>query len=301
MSIFLIGSRSSIGQALVHYFNKDNVEYICYRTRFLGSQHITNPREIVVDAYDHINFKDISMNDIVVYASGLGSVYISEKNTQASYRKNYSMPVYLAKEAHKKGAYFIYLSSAAVYGEPIGNSITEYSVCRPLSIYGKHKLMAEKAINRVDKTVILRLFSTYSCFQEKLFVHDFLDKLITAERNGQSFVRCRGVEDAARDFLHHYGLYEAIKKIMEEPSLFTGIQLVGSGKSMTIRKAAELIVAELNKGHIEIIFEDKQDRLTPVSWFISEGSYSSVCEKLHEYTIPFGIKQMYQERLSSYV
>lgn len=125
------------------------------------------------------NLKKLKFNfDVIVFSAGSGTVSLSIKKPKVDYDKN----VTSIKETleyirlYKKRPALIFISSAAVYG----NSIKKGAL-RPISNYGKHKILAEKSIinftkkNKI-KSIILRFFSIYGPGLKKQLIWDAISK-----------------------------------------------------------------------------------------------------------------------------
>lgn len=92
-------------------------------------------------------------------------------------------------------------SSAAVYGETGPEAAPESRPCRPISVYGFHKLMAEQACQSYSgqfaiPVTVVRLFSVYGPGLRKQLPWDALSRL----RSGDRRFDCTGEE--LRDWLH---------------------------------------------------------------------------------------------------
>ncbi len=132
---------------------------------------------------------------------------------------------------------FIYLSSAAVYGEQDSLPISEEARTNPISLYGTSKLAAEQYCRLFNSvydlpTIRLRLFNVYGPRQSQYagVVTNFVDRLL---RNRRPTIFGDGSQ--TRDFVHVSDVTNAIiKAASSEPNVNGKVFNIGSGKPMTI-------------------------------------------------------------------
>lgn len=102
---------------------------------------------------------------------------------------------------HSKGSRLVFLSSAAVYGNPTISPIPELAPKRPMSPYGYHKLACELVLESFRNifgvsTVALRIFSAYGPGLRRQVVWDLLNKIAAAH-----VVEVQGTGAESRDFI----------------------------------------------------------------------------------------------------
>lgn len=114
---------------------------------------------------------------IIIHCSGSGSVKESEQNKKKDYDDNVKSLRVLLEFFKKNKFHIIYLSSAAVYGEP-NKSITNLN---PISTYGNNKLLAENLIiskkSKKFSYSILRIFSLFGTGLKKQLIWDTCKKI----------------------------------------------------------------------------------------------------------------------------
>ena len=78
------------------------------------------------------------------------------------------------KKSNIYGSKIIFLSSQAVYGKINSKKISENNLTKPISAYGKTKLLAEKELKKINYNyiIILRLFSIYGIGLRKQIIWD---------------------------------------------------------------------------------------------------------------------------------
>lgn len=146
----------------------------------------------------------------------------------------------------------ILFSSSGIYSEGKSRApFNENYPLNPYNFYSASKLAIEKlayVYHTVHKLpiVLLRPFNVYGPYQSKnkpmsLFITNLLqDKKIILNYEGKP----------VRDWLYIDDLISAIEKIMQTPDkkIFGEIFNVATGKGISIRKVADKILLELNKG-----------------------------------------------------
>ena len=142
---------------------------------------------------------------------------------------------------------YVYLSSAAVYGETPILGANELIRPNPISPYGVGKLNAEEYLgSSADlgvKILILRVFSTYS---DALRAR--LPYVISKKFNEKLDLRFAGTGNEMRDFIHAKDLVESVLFILTNgviPSVSTWN--IGTGKSISVREILQIAAAEYSK------------------------------------------------------
>ena len=98
--------------------------------------------------------------DIIIHCAGSGSVKKSNFNPRKDYLDNVKTTKNIISyfEKNKKKIHIIYTSSAAIFGDRKSNK----EVFKPVSIYGKNKLLAEKIITKSNSKSYI--FNTKNLF-----------------------------------------------------------------------------------------------------------------------------------------
>lgn len=96
----------------------------------------------------------------------------------------------------------VYVSSGAVYGEPVGETSKESDIPRPNTLYGLSKLLAETCIeyyvaNYEMTSVILRFPNVYGTGMRKGVLYHFLNDIRT-----KGIITIAGDGSQSRNFLH---------------------------------------------------------------------------------------------------
>lgn len=162
MKFLIVGGTGFIGRNLLYYFlGKGHEVKASYR---IGTPPDDN--WVQMDAGDHHKFSYHISNirpDIVIYSAGNKDIKICEKKPYEAIVSNTTNPVALAKAAHFYGSKFVYISSDLVFSgnNAPANGYPEEVIEMPPTYYGVSKLVAEKALNDMNNTIICRSAGVY--------------------------------------------------------------------------------------------------------------------------------------------
>jgi UDP-glucose 4-epimerase len=161
----------------------------------------------------------------------------------------------------------VYLSSAAVYGNPVSLPIDENAPVQPISPYGFHKQMCEWLCLEFHRvfglhTATLRIFSAYGPGLRRQVVADICAKLA---RPGTNPVELHGTGGESRDFIHVADIVAAIQVVIDKAAFEGEIYNLASGRSENIATVAEVLRRHLNPDR-EIRFTGAQRSGDPLHW-----------------------------------
>ncbi|MCL4442317.1 MAG: GDP-mannose 4,6-dehydratase [Firmicutes bacterium] len=139
---------------------------------------------------------------------------------------------------------FVYLSSAAVYGDPSHLPVSETHPAVPISPYGFHKMQAENICREFFSLYnlpvsVARIFSAYGCGLKKQILWDLCLK---AKRGGA--VELFGTGEETRDFINAVDLGQAVRLIIEESPFTLDFYNVANGQQIKIRDLARMLLEE---------------------------------------------------------
>lgn len=175
-------------------------------------------------------------------------------------------------ERHSPRTRFVFLSSAAVYGNPKRVPIVETSARQPISPYGAHKAAGEMLCRYYARahqipTLSLRLFSTYGRGLRRQVLWDMCQAW---RRTGDVALSGTGCE--TRDLLHVTDVVRAISLTIDR-GRFDGTCInVASGIAVTIATLAGMVLARLGSG--TTVFSGAARRGDPKHWQANVGRLS---------------------------
>lgn len=182
--------------------------------------------------------------DVVVHAAAYTDVAESMENPVLYLDKNVLGTASVVEASLKTGVgLFIYLSSAAVYGDPVILPIDENHPTDPLSPYGLSKLMGEDAARFFSrfglKYVVLRLFNVYGPGQNAAYA-GVITRFVERARKGLPPV-VYGDGEQTRDFIHVEDVAETVELVIKTRHV-NQVFNIGTGRPVRIRDLAVLIM-----------------------------------------------------------
>lgn len=204
---------------------------------------------------------------LLVHCAGTASVPDSVAEPYVDFQRTVDVCAFvletLRTEAPK--CHFVLLSSAAVYGNPESQPITEAAPTKPVSPYGYHKMICELLAREASelhglKTSVLRIFSAYGERQRKQVVFDMFRKFTSP---GNVPVEIIGTGAETRDFVHANDVAKCVETIAEQRAF--GTFNIASGLATSIADLAELVARTIGSRK-EIKFSGERRMGDPVTW-----------------------------------
>lgn len=207
--------------------------------------------------------------DVIVHCAGLADVNYSVRFPESDFYANVAVTrkILFAIKDMKHTCRFIYLSSAAVYGQPKVLPICEKTELTPMSPYALHKKMAEDiciycAKQYLMDIVILRVFSAYGPGLRKQLFWDMWKKL---QETGQ--LNLYGTGEESRDYIYITDLVSVIMSICRKDEKLNHIVYnVANGIEIYIRQAAEIFSGLLGYSSSIVHFDQCQKEGNPINW-----------------------------------
>ncbi len=194
--------------------------------------------------------------DVIIHASAYISVEESMHNPWIYFENNFYATERLTRYLSNKQK-IIYLSSAAVYGEPIKIPIEETDPTRPKSPYGLSKLLGEKSVIRNSlcnkySYFIFRIFNVYGRGQNKEYagvITIFLDRL---RRDLPPIIYGDG--SSIRDFIYVEDVAKAVYLAINKD--LSGVYNLGTGKGVSIKELAGIMIKLSGKEYLKPVFSE---------------------------------------------
>ena len=206
--------------------------------------------------------------DYVFHLAGSASVPDSIASPEMDLQNNVGLTLALLENVRRRSnkPKIVYLSSAAVYGNPVSMPITEDNSVGPISPYGISKLASESYMRVYAEifsvpTVVVRPFSVYGPRQEKLVIYDLLKQL----EAGGTTLNIRGDGTQARDFIHVSDVVDAILLIADNAPFAGEAYNVGSGSSVTVKDLVALLLIATGQTR-KVVYSDKINAGEPLRW-----------------------------------
>ncbi|MEM0034842.1 MULTISPECIES: NAD-dependent epimerase/dehydratase family protein [Thermoprotei] len=191
------------------------------------------------------SFDGYSGFDVAVHATAYVSVPESIERPIEYLDNNALGTARVAYNCARHGVRLVYLSSAAVYGDPVKLPIPEGHPVNPVSPYGFSKWLGELAVSHFG--------SVYGPGQNPSYagvVASFLERAL----RGEPLV-VYGDGEQTRDFIYVDDVSEAVLRIIEEDAFDSEVYNVGTGRPITIRMLAEAVKRVVGR-ELDIVFKD---------------------------------------------
>lgn len=229
--------------------------------------------------------------DAVIHCAGSASVPGSLKQPASDYHNNcvVTFAVLEALRVHSPQSRFVFLSSAAVYGNPGKLPITEEDPTCPISPYGFHKLQCElmcQEYHEVYKlpTVCLRIFSGYGPGLRRQILWDMCSKLLSTSK-----LHLDGTGRESRDFIHVRDIARAILLTVERAPLQGEKYNLANGVETIIFELANLVCSGFPGVVSSIDFSNVVPQGVPSNW-LSDSSKIAGLGFEPEIALPQGIQ-----------
>ena len=163
-SILLIGSNGQLGKELEKLLTPDG-----------NIITLTRPTLDLAQLDSLRSFVALNKPQIIINAAAYTAVDKAESEPEFSYIINAKVPLILAEESQKLGAFLIHVSTDYVFDGSSCNPYLETDATNPLSVYGQTKLAGEEAIRQTcTDYLILRTAWVYGTFGKSNFVKTML-------------------------------------------------------------------------------------------------------------------------------
>ncbi len=159
---------------------------------------------------------------------------------------------------------FIFLSSAAVYGNPAALPVSEDHPPVPLSPYGFHKLQSEQLCAEFATvynvpTTSARIFSAYGAGLNRQVIWDICAKAIAGP------IQLHGTGQESRDFIHATDVAHGLETILNHGAMRGETYNLSSGTETKISELASLILTKLGLER-SVEFNGVVPPGTPLNW-----------------------------------
>ncbi|MDD1769473.1 MAG: NAD-dependent epimerase/dehydratase family protein [Methanomassiliicoccales archaeon] len=189
----------------------------------------------------------VAGSDVVVHCAAQISVDWSNLNPLGDMDANLGGTASVLEAARKaKARRFIFISSAATYGDPIAIPVREDHPQNPLSFYGTSKVCSEQYVREYSRMfgmehAIVRPFNFYSDRADPSSSYSgVMTKFVGWAKQGEPLV-IEGDGGQTRDFIHASDVARMVVRLVESDATNMTFNC-GSGKETSILKLAETVV-----------------------------------------------------------
>ncbi len=204
---------------------------------------------------------------ICIHCAGRASVGLSVTDPAADYYANTALTLEIlnALRLDVPNCRFIYLSSAAVYGNPKSLPVSEDQPPSPVSPYGFHKWQGEQLCLEFTKvyglpTASVRIFSAYGPGLHRQVVWDICQKAIA-----QKALTLQGTGKESRDFIHALDIAKALDIVATSAPMQGEVYNLGTGREVAIADLAVMVLESLGC-NFTADFDGVIPVATPLNW-----------------------------------
>lgn len=268
-TILITGSNGFIGTCLANKYK--NQGYIV-----VGWDIVTKDTALIkTNIVDLTSFETVKAEieqlrpDVVIHCAGAADVSRSVTEPDFDYHCNVTAThnlLFALYQAGLKNARVVFLSSAAVYGNPTSLPIREDTERNPLSPYALHKAMCEDICLYFIKNYsmdikIIRIFSAYGVGLRKQIFWDIHQKY---NKNGR--LDMFGSGDESRDYISVADVVQSIYLVSEKAAKEDSIFNVANGEETTIRQATECFADCAGISRQLVKFSGVRREGEPINW-----------------------------------
>jgi len=205
--------------------------------------------------------------DIFIHCAGNASVGKSVEYPKMDFNSNvnvlYKTLIDLFRE--NINPRFIFLSSAAVYGNPQELPIKEDAQLNPISPYGLHKMMCEDLCKyyreiKGQNISVIRIFSAYGEGLKKQILWDMYNKY---KNNG--CIELFGTGNETRDFIYIKDLVQALHLVVSQKNS-DFIYNLANGEGITIKELSQEYAKVLQINLNKVKFNGVVKKGDPLNW-----------------------------------
>lgn len=233
--------------------------------------------------------------DVLIHAAGTSLVNESFAGPQHDFHSNSALylDVLEAVRHAAPACKVILISSAAVYGNPASQPVSESAPIAPISPYGYHKAIAEQIGQMYHRifglgTCAVRVFSAYGPGLRRQVVFDAIRLLRASSPDHPAVFRGTGQE--ARDFIHVEDVAQGVETVMRGARWTGEAYNLASGDSVTIAQLVEIVRRQIGEG-ATARFDGVAARGHPQTWH-ADISHIRRLGFAPAWTLPLGIADL---------
>lgn len=266
--ILITGAGGFIGRNSIKFFREQGYD-VYGIDQFAGEYYGTKIESVDLLEADFGTCLEEIRPDVILHCAGCADVGKSIINPYADFQGNTVVlhkMLFSMKEHGFGDVRFIFLSSAAVYGQPKALPISEASALSPMSPYALHKKMGEDIClyfnaNYHFNIKIARIFSAFGPGLCKQIFWDMKNKV---ENTG--CLDMWGTGEESRDYIYITDIMQALFLLAKDETDKEDIYNIANGQEITIRCAAEVFAKARGLSTDIIQFNGKVREGDPLNW-----------------------------------
>jgi len=275
--ILITGAGGFIGSHLWQYISQHDNQVIACLNRPTERQFSAKDRAYVMSlpSQDFALLLEQEKPDYLIHCAGTASVAKSFANPEKDFFNNVVVTEFIFESLAKysSATKTLFLSSAAVYGQPEKLPIDAQTKLNPISPYGYHKLFGEMICEKYHRLFnipvsIARIFSVYGPGLKKQLLWDIYQKSFHTNS-----IILGGSGEETRDFICISDLVKVIDSLLEYSAFDADKINIATGQNTTIRKLAELMLEKMGS-QASVQFNNQSRMGDPSYWQIDKNTVS---------------------------
>jgi UDP-glucose 4-epimerase len=268
--VLITGVAGFLGRYASQYFSSEGCSVV-------GIDHASpeNAPLSTLSAYYNLHLPNPALIDLLkkhspaicIHCAGRSSVGFSITEPSADFYDAtvLNFEILNALRLHAPECRYLFLSSAAVYGNPKSLPVKETDSPDPVSPYGFHKWQCEQSCLEFSRiygmsTASLRLFSAYGPGLRRQVLWDICRKIFIHKS-----LSLQGTGKESRDFIHAIDIARTLKIVAENAQLQGEVYNVGSGHEVTIEELTGMILSA-TQSNLSPRFDGVVPEGTPRNW-----------------------------------
>jgi len=248
MKIVITGSSGQVGSYLLEHFSKKH-EVVGLDSKPCPYSGISDKTR-VVDISSNADLREyLSGADWVLHAAAQVSVERSMEDPLLDAKNNVMGTINLLWQSFRNDVnHFLFISSAAVFGNPVSIPIDEIHPTEPMSPYGASKLCGETYVRAFSHayglgSVIVRPFNIYSERADpKSPYSGVISKFVDRAMAGKPLI-IEGDGEQTRDFVHISDVISFIDLAIKKSASIGRTFNCGTGKQCSVSELAEIVIS----------------------------------------------------------
>jgi len=256
MNLLITGGCGYVGTVLTQALLEDGHNVNVIDTQWFGNHlQVSNNLNIIKNDIRNIEKIDLPKIDSVIHLANIANDPAVDLNPSLSWEVNVLATKQLIDKAIDLGAkQFIYASSGSVYGVKDELNVTEDLSTKPISIYNKTKIIAERVLmSYVDKIKIHNIRPATVCGISPRMRFDVSVNMLTMQALKNKLITVTGGSQT-RPNIHIEDMISVYKHFLSNPNLpsgpynagFQNISILDLAKMISEEIPSDIIVSESN-------------------------------------------------------
>jgi len=243
MKAFIIGASGLVGSNMLTHFKDEGWEvfgshyaYSTEATEFFNTLNLEDENNADIKALSP---------DVIVHCGALTHVDYCEDNEQESYDKTVQSTLNVIELCKSVGARMIYISTDYIF-DGVEGPYGEEAKSNPLSIYGRHKLMAEQAVQSAfNDALVIRVAKVYGIEERK---KNFVARLMSSLDEGS--LTWSAFTDQYTSTVNAWDIGRACQLLARDNK--SGVYHISNGEYFSVFELVSEITAEYPEADINV-------------------------------------------------